>query len=78
MLDQVIMYAAIALGIAVIATLAATFFTVEQRTTAIVQRFGKFVREAGPGLHAKIPFIDRVSGRINHTRRGEREMAEVV
>jgi regulator of protease activity HflC (stomatin/prohibitin superfamily) len=35
------------------------------RTAAIVQRFGKFVREAGPGLNAKIPFIDRVVGRIN-------------
>lgn len=41
------------------------FFTVEQRTTAIVQRLGKFVREAGPGLHVKVPFIDRVIGRVN-------------
>ena len=54
-----------ALGLAVIALLTAAFFTVEQRTTAIVQRLGKFVREAGPGLHVKVPFIDRVSGRIN-------------
>ena len=45
--------------------LMATFFTVEQRTAAIVQRLGKFVREAGPGLNVKIPFIDRVVGRIN-------------
>lgn len=54
-----------ALGLAVIAALVATFFTVEQRTTAIVQRLGKFVREAGPGLHVKIPFIDRVIGRVS-------------
>ncbi len=55
-----------ALGIlAVIATLADSFFTVEQRTIAIVQRLGRFVREAGPGFHAKIPFIDRVIGRVN-------------
>ncbi|RPH70029.1 MAG: SPFH domain-containing protein [Myxococcaceae bacterium] len=47
------------------AALVATFFTVQQRTTAIVQRLGKFVREAGPGLHVKIPFIDRVIGRVN-------------
>lgn len=52
-------------GIAVVAVLMATFFTVEQRTTAIVQRLGKFVREAGPGLHVKVPFIDRVIGRVN-------------
>jgi len=51
--------------IAVVAALASTFFMVQQRTTAIVQRFGKFVREAGPGLNVKIPFIDRVAGRVN-------------
>ena len=47
------------------AILSAAFFTVEQRTAAIVQRLGKFLREAGPGLHVKIPFIDKVVGRIN-------------
>lgn len=51
--------------IAAIAALMATLFTVEQRTTAIIQRLGKFVREAGPGLNVKIPFIDKVAGRIN-------------
>jgi len=51
--------------IAVVAALASTFFMVQQRTTAMVQRFGKFVREAGPGLNVKIPFIDRVAGRVN-------------
>ncbi len=48
-----------------IAALVSTFFTVEQRTAAIVQRLGKFVREAGPGLNTKIPFVDRIVGRIN-------------
>lgn len=54
-----------AFGIALIAMVGTAFFTVDQRTTAIVQRFGRFLREAGPGLHVKIPFIDRVIGRIN-------------
>ncbi|XZE19749.1 SPFH domain-containing protein [Pirellulaceae bacterium SH449] len=49
----------------VIVLLANTFFMVQQRTVAIVQRFGKFQREAGPGLNLKIPFIDRVVARIN-------------
>jgi regulator of protease activity HflC (stomatin/prohibitin superfamily) len=44
---------------------AASLFTVEQRTIAIVQRFGKFVREAGPGIQLKVPFIDHVAGRVN-------------
>ncbi len=56
--------AAIAL-IAAITALISTFFTVQQRTTAIVQRLGKFVREAGPGLNVKVPFFDRVAGRVN-------------
>jgi regulator of protease activity HflC (stomatin/prohibitin superfamily) len=68
MIDPTLIYALAAVGIAalaVIVTLMATFFTVEQRTAAIVQRLGKFVREAGPGLNTKIPFIDKVAGRIN-------------
>lgn len=56
-----LMFVAAAIALAAVATL----FTVQQRTTAIVQRLGKFVREAGPGLHVKIPFIDRVIGRVN-------------
>ena len=41
-------------------------FTVEQQTRAIVERFGRFVRTAGPGLHFKMPLIDRVAGRVTH------------
>ena len=48
-----------ALGLAAISTLVAMFFTVEQRTTAIVQQLGKFVRQAGPGPHGKVPFMHR-------------------
>jgi regulator of protease activity HflC (stomatin/prohibitin superfamily) len=59
------------IGLAVIATRVATFFAVEQRTAAVVQRLAKFVRETGPGLHVKVPFIDRVIGRISGScRRG--------
>jgi regulator of protease activity HflC (stomatin/prohibitin superfamily) len=45
--------------------LAGSLYTVQQRTVAIVQRLGRFVRESGPGIHAKIPIIDRVAGRVN-------------
>jgi regulator of protease activity HflC (stomatin/prohibitin superfamily) len=41
------------------------FFTVQQQSAAIVQRFGKFVRVANPGLNIKLPVIENVSGRIN-------------
>jgi regulator of protease activity HflC (stomatin/prohibitin superfamily) len=61
---------AFAIGAAVLALvalglLAASLFTVQQRTVAVVQRLGRFTREAGPGFHARVPFIDRIAGRIN-------------
>jgi regulator of protease activity HflC (stomatin/prohibitin superfamily) len=40
------------------------FFTVEQQERAIVERFGKFVRVAGPGLQSKTPFVEKVAGRM--------------
>ncbi|MFQ3652206.1 MAG: SPFH domain-containing protein [Gemmataceae bacterium] len=58
------MLAGVTLLLLVIA-LAGAFFTVEQQTAAIVQRFGKFVAIATPGLNLKIPLIDAVAGRIN-------------
>ena len=60
-----LIFVAGAFGLAALAMLASAFFTVEQRTTAIVQRFGKFLREAGPGIRVKVPYIDRVVGRVN-------------
>ena len=62
---EFVLFAFAIMAFALLATLSATFFTVEQRTVAIVQRLGKFVREAPPGLHTKIPFLDAVAGRIN-------------
>ena len=32
------------------------WFTVQPEETGIVQRFGKVMRTAGPGLHFKVPF----------------------
>lgn len=71
MFNDLSIYTVVALGVAgialitVAAALISTFFTVQQRTAAIVQRLGKFVREAKPGLNVKVPFIDRVVGRVN-------------
>jgi regulator of protease activity HflC (stomatin/prohibitin superfamily) len=60
-----LLFVAGAFGLAVLAMLGSAFFTVEQRSTAIVQRFGKFLREAGPGIQIKVPYVDRVAGRVN-------------
>lgn len=54
-----------AIVVLAIVLLASSLYTVQQRTVAIVQRLGKFLRESGPGIHAKIPIIDRVVGHVN-------------
>ena len=41
------------------------FFIVKQQTTAIVERFGKFVSIRQSGLQFKIPLIDKISGRVS-------------
>jgi regulator of protease activity HflC (stomatin/prohibitin superfamily) len=46
--------------------LASGLFTVDQQTHAVVERFGRFHKIAEPGLHFKIPIIDRISGRVTH------------
>ena len=66
MKDGQLMWIVLGAGaVGLIALLAASLYTVEQRTVAIVQRLGKFVREAQPGLRMKIPWVDRVAGRVN-------------
>jgi len=40
-------------------------FTVKQQTAALVERFGKFKKVASAGLNIKVPFIDRVVGRVS-------------
>ena len=45
--------------------LLASFFIVKQQTIAIVERFGKFSRDYGAGINMKIPFVDKIAGRVN-------------
>ncbi|MFC2034147.1 SPFH domain-containing protein [Chloroflexota bacterium] len=56
-------YLYIILGIALVLVILALYM-VKQQTFAIIERFGKFQRIAGPGIHMKIPFIDRKAGFI--------------
>jgi regulator of protease activity HflC (stomatin/prohibitin superfamily) len=53
------------LGFFAISLIPLSLFTVGQQTNAVVERFGKFVRIAGPGLNLKIPVVERVAGRPN-------------
>jgi regulator of protease activity HflC (stomatin/prohibitin superfamily) len=46
-------------------TILSGFFTVDTQTAAVVQRFGRFVRIAGPGLNFKTPWIESVVARLD-------------
>jgi len=43
----------------------AAFFTVKQQTAAIIERFGRFSAIRQSGLRFKIPFIDRIAGKLS-------------
>jgi regulator of protease activity HflC (stomatin/prohibitin superfamily) len=49
----------------IILALISTFFTVKQQSAAIVERFGRYNSIRQSGLHLKIPFIDRIAGKLN-------------
>jgi len=56
----------IVLGIAFgLIILALTIYMVRQQTFAIIERWGKFTRVVGPGIHVKVPIMDRVAGRVS-------------
>lgn len=40
-------------------------YTVAQQTEVIIERFGKFNRITGPGIHVKIPFVERIAQRVD-------------
>jgi regulator of protease activity HflC (stomatin/prohibitin superfamily) len=46
-------------------TLLSGFFTVATARAAVVQRLGKFVRVAGPGLNFKVPWIEKVVAKVD-------------
>ena len=44
--------------------LGSSIFTVMQQTVAVIERFGKYLRVAGAGLHIKLPIIDNIVARM--------------
>lgn len=55
------------IGILVVAVilLATSIYVVQQQTMAIIERLGKFHRIVAPGLHLRIPIIDKIVCRVN-------------
>lgn len=52
------------IGVILLVTLAASVYTVEQQQTAVVERFGRFLHLAQPGLHIRAPIADRIAARM--------------
>ncbi|MDD4909627.1 MAG: FtsH protease activity modulator HflK [Candidatus Omnitrophica bacterium] len=51
----------IALALIIIAGLKSAVYSIGPDEVGVIQRFGKYSALSSPGLHAKIPFIDRVT-----------------
>lgn len=52
-------------GVVVLGILLKSIVSVPEGSVAIIARFGKYKRDFGPGLKFKIPFIERVDGKIS-------------
>ena len=58
--------AGIVIGVVVaVILLALAIYLVRQQTFAVIERWGKFNKSVGPGLHLKVPIMDRVAGRVS-------------
>lgn len=61
----VFLFLVVIVGILVLTGIFSWFFTVEQQSRAIVERFGRYVRTARPGLNFKFPYVDRIVQRVS-------------
>jgi regulator of protease activity HflC (stomatin/prohibitin superfamily) len=60
------MIAGIVLGsIVIVVLMSLSIFVVRQQTFAVVERWGRFARVVGPGVHGKIAIAERVAGRVS-------------
>jgi regulator of protease activity HflC (stomatin/prohibitin superfamily) len=54
----------VVVGIFILILVVSSLFIVDQQSAAIIERFGRFLRIAQAGLNIKIPFVDRIQGRV--------------
>jgi regulator of protease activity HflC (stomatin/prohibitin superfamily) len=55
----------VVIGFVLLIGLLSGFFTVQQQSRAIVERFGRYLKTAKPGLNFKVPYIDYVVQRVS-------------
>ena len=61
----VVIFVLVVIGMFLLTGFFSWFFTVEQQSRAIIERFGRYVRTARPGLNFKLPYIDRIVQRVS-------------
>ena len=49
------------LALVVLVSLLGTVYQIEPEEVGVIQRFGKYAREAPPGLHFKLPFVEEMT-----------------
>src|SRR3954447_3159331 len=52
-------------GLFILGLIFGSFYTVQQQNRAIIERFGRYVRTAQPGLNFKIPYIEHIAQRVS-------------
>src|SRR5690242_9090024 len=55
----------VATALFVLGLIFGSVFTVQQQSCAIIERFGKYVRTARPGLNFKVPYIEHIAQRVS-------------
>ena len=53
------------IGFIILLLFLSSIFTVKQQSAAIIERFGRFTSVRHSGIQLKVPFIDRIAGRLN-------------
>ncbi|QLE84521.1 MULTISPECIES: SPFH domain-containing protein [Shewanella] len=61
-------------GLIVISTLFQTLYTVDEGHVGIIKRFGEATEQVNPGLHVKIPFVDKVEVLEIRTRKNSEKL----
>jgi regulator of protease activity HflC (stomatin/prohibitin superfamily) len=64
-MDAVVLVPLAVVALVLLVVILSSFFTVRTAETAVITRFGKFLRVAEPGLNFKIPFFDTVTGVVS-------------
>lgn len=65
MLAEIIGFITFFIVILALSTLLGCFYTVQTAQVAVITRFGRFQSIAQPGLNFKLPWFDKVAGRIS-------------